>query len=293
MPNLPETFIAFFCDPQARRDCDAAVFRVRSGAAADPLESRRSQSGDHRERNLAAWHARRRSNRCSMRRSSIADRSARDRRSTRRPRCRNADARGARPLVARCRRRPGTARLPTAEMQAEDAGDPALHVGYDRRAQGMRLDPYRLHRLDGDPRHHHLRRLQTDGSLLLFQRYGLDGRRDVRLYPELCRRQPADRRGHAGLSRHRAILAPDRRSPGNVSRRVADDRAQPDAPRAARSRVTTSPACASRPPAARHGPRRHGSGSSNMSASAGFRSSIFRAAPKSAAASLPGRPTTR
>ena len=57
MPNLPETFVAFFCDPEARRDCDAAVLGVRSGADADPPQPRRSQGGDHRERHLAAWRA--------------------------------------------------------------------------------------------------------------------------------------------------------------------------------------------------------------------------------------------
>ena len=41
-----------------------------------------------------------------------------------------------------------------------------------------------------------------------------------------------DRGRHAGLSGHREILAPDRRSPCDLSRRVADDRAQPDALRA-------------------------------------------------------------
>ena len=30
MPNLPETFVAFFRDPQARRNRDAAILRIRS-----------------------------------------------------------------------------------------------------------------------------------------------------------------------------------------------------------------------------------------------------------------------
>ncbi|WP_348638201.1 AMP-binding protein [Bradyrhizobium sp. ISRA463] len=51
----------------------------------------------------------------------------------------------------------------------------------------------------------------------------------MRLYSELRRRQPADRGGDARLSRHRTLLAPDRRSPGDLSRRIAHDRAQPDA----------------------------------------------------------------
>ena len=57
-------------------------------------------------------------------------------------------------------------------MQAEDPADPALHVRHDRRAQGLRLDPHRLHRLDGHARHHHLRRLQASDRFFFFSDMG-------------------------------------------------------------------------------------------------------------------------
>ena len=78
-------------------------------------------------------------------------------------------------------------------------GNPALHLRHDWRAEGMRLDPHRLYRHDGDAGPHNMRRFQAVGSLVPPQRHGLDGRRDVRVHSQFRGWQPADCRGHARL----------------------------------------------------------------------------------------------
>ena len=217
MPNLPETFVGVLRDPQARRHRHAAVFRVRARPNSVAAEPWRGQGRHHRQWDMAT--------RCTLSaqigaRQGFADgsvRPARDRCRSRQHRGRHTHARRARSLVERHRRRQ-RGRSRHGRNAGRRSGHPALHVRHDRRTQRLHMDPYRLHRLDGHARHDHLWRLQIDRPLFLLQRHGLDGRRDVRLHSELYRRQPPGRGGHAGLSRHRPILAPDRRAPRHLSR---------------------------------------------------------------------------
>ena len=292
MPNLPETFAAFF----AILKIGAIVMPLFSGFGPSPIQSRLNH-GDAKAVITAngTW---RRGVPAPLK--SVLDEALKGSPSVQHVIV--ADRRG---LGIDTPMRAGRDHwwhdvVPGDDAGRRNAGDagrgsrhPALYVGNDRRAQGLRLDPYRLHRLDGDARRHHLRRLQAFGPLFLLQRHGMDGRRDVRLHPEFCRRQPSDRGRHARLSRYRPLLAPDRGPQGQLSRRVADDRPQPDAlRRRGRELRSLQPAD--------YNLRRRSLDRDAVALvlraclqAEGFRSSISRAAPKSAAASSPAHRTIR
>ena len=179
-----------FRDPQAWRHRDAAVFGVWPEPDPISVEPWRRQGGNNSQRHLAPRCASAAEIRARCGAGFLAVRATGDRDRPRRPCDRDADARRARPLVARSDF--GSGRNPCDGGDARGgSGNSALYLGHDRRAEGLRVDAYRLHRLDGHPRHHHLRRFQIVRPVLLPQRHGMDGRRDVRLHPELRRRQSA------------------------------------------------------------------------------------------------------
>ena len=293
MPNLPETFIAFF----AILKIGAIVMPLFSGFGPSPIQSRLNH-GERQGRHHREWDV-------APRRRRTAEIRARRRRLQGSPSVQHVIVADRRGLEIDTPMRAGRdhwwndvvpAMQRTSqplEMQAEDpaillytsgtTGEPKgciwTHIGFI----GSMVTRDVI--ICGD--------FKSFGPLFLLQRHGLDGRRDVRLHSELRRRQSADRGRHARLSRHRTLLAPDRGSSGHLSRRVAHDRPQPDALRRGGRELRPLEPDGSQPPAARPGPRRRGAGFSSMSARRKFRSSIFQAEPKSAAASSRARQIIR
>ena len=135
MPNLPETFVAFF----AILKLGAIVMPLFSGFGPAPIQSRLNHgeakaviTADGTWRRGVPGAAQIRARRRPGRR---ADGATRDRHPSRRPCDRHADAEGARPLVGRRRRRQGL-----SHRNGRDAGrrprHPALHLRHDGRTEG-------------------------------------------------------------------------------------------------------------------------------------------------------------
>ena len=292
MPNLPETFIAFFAILKLGAIVDAAVLRLRPEPDPIPVEPRRRQSGDHRRWHLAPRRAGAAEIRARCSAGFLADRAACRRGRPRRPRDRNADARRTRPLVARLVAG-HDGNIATVEMQAEDpaillytsgtTGEPKgcvwTHIGFI----GSMVTRDII--ICGDFK-------SSDRFFFLSDMGWMVG--------AMCACIPS----FAGASLLIAEGTPDFPETGRFWRLIQDHKVSylgvsPTIIRSLmrygpeRSSVTTSPACGSRCRAAKPGPRRRGCGSSNMSARRKFPSSIFPAAPRSAAAFSPERRITR
>src|SRR6185312_7970969 len=165
MPNLPETFAAFF----AILKIGAIVMPLFSGYGPSPIQSRLNH-GEAKAVITANGTWRRGAAEIRARRGPAgrSERPLRDRRGAQAPRHRQPHVGRSRPLVARDRprRREGNRHAGNAGRGPRHS---ALYVRHDGRAEGLHLDPYRLHRHDGDTRHHYLRRFQALRPLFVLQ----------------------------------------------------------------------------------------------------------------------------
>ena len=168
MPNVPETFVAFF----AVLKLGAILMPLFSGFGPAPMQTRLNHGGAKAV--ITASGTWRRGAAAPLKsvldvalESSptvqhviVVDREGLE--------DRNPDAGGPRSLVARYRRRQGW-RDRDRRNECGRSRDSAVHFGNHRRTEGLRLDPYRLHRFYGHARHDHLRRFQIVGPFFLPQ----------------------------------------------------------------------------------------------------------------------------